>query len=224
MIDLLVAMSVIAVLISLMIPTLAAVRETTRKVVCSSNIRQLGLGMAMFADDEKGMLPYSRNYNKSLTDASFQPVDLMKTRITWGATREWDGLGLLFDRGYCRAQGVYYCPSCPTENRLENFTGGWMNGSQEVVINYQYRGGAGAVGQSNINRMIDRVGLISDGLASRRDFNHSVGANVVGSDLSVLWYDDSLHGASLPVAYTDPGAKDSVLAAWTAIDQQLFKK
>jgi type II secretory pathway pseudopilin PulG len=227
LIDLLVAMSVIAVLISLMIPTLAAVKETTRKVVCTSNIRQLGLGMAMYADDERGVVPWSRNYSKSIStqDLGFTPDQLMKVRITWQPTDVWDGLGLLYDRSYCRAQGVFYCPSCPTDNRVENFSTGWLGGQAEVMTNYQYRGGSQS-GQRDLNKMPDRIGMICDGLASGSDFNHGVGANVVGSDLSVEWYDDTQRRMQqlLPGFYSQPGAKDSLLQAWQRIDDQLFKK
>ncbi|MCQ6498005.1 type II secretion system protein, partial [Vibrio parahaemolyticus] len=47
-IDVLVSIAVIAVLISILMPSLSLVRETTRRLVCSSNIRQHGMGLAMY--------------------------------------------------------------------------------------------------------------------------------------------------------------------------------
>ena len=57
LVELLVAISVIALLIGLMIPSLRKVRDTSYRVVCSSNVRQIGLGIALFTDDNKGVLP-----------------------------------------------------------------------------------------------------------------------------------------------------------------------
>lgn len=225
LIDVLVAMAVIAVLIGLMIPTLSGVRETARTVVCSSNIRQIGIGMAMYADDAKGEIPFSRNYNKSLANSSanFSTNWLMQLRIA-PPTNAWDGVGLLYDRSYCRAVNVYYCPSCRTNNHADTAASSFGANGADVFANYQYRGGS-PLGVSNLFRLVDRVGLMADGLASLQDFNHSTGANVVGSDMSVMWFDDGKREMrdTLPIGYTQVGAKEAVLNAWQLIDEQLFK-
>lgn len=223
LIDVLVSMSVIAVLIGLMLPALTAIRETGRKVVCSSNIRQIGLSTAMYADDYKGQLPHSRFYAKSLRNNAFtiEPQDLMKARIGL-PTNDWDGLGLLFGKQYCSAGQVYYCPSHKNNHRYDNYSAGWNGGPIDVLINFQYRGG-NETGQANLNKMPERISLVADGLASGFDFNHAVGGNIVASDLSVSWFDDSAHSLLLPTGYDDPNAKDKLQTAWTEIDRMLFK-
>jgi prepilin-type processing-associated H-X9-DG protein len=49
---------IIALLISILLPTLGKAREQARSVMCMSNMRQLMLGFVMYADSYKGALPY----------------------------------------------------------------------------------------------------------------------------------------------------------------------
>lgn len=225
LIDVLVSLAIIAVLIGLMLPALSSIRETSRKVVCSSNIRQIGLSTAMYADDYRGQLPYSRYYQKSLPSyvgpSDFAPDRLMMARLGF-PDNKWDGLGLLFGRQYCSAAQVYYCPSHKAQHRYETYVDGWNGAPINVFTNFQYRGGT-SDGVNNFNNMSSRIALVADGLASDYDFNHAVGGNIVASDLSISWFEDAGHALRLPDAYTDPQAKDKLQSAWTLIDFTLFK-
>ncbi|MEX2381001.1 MAG: prepilin-type N-terminal cleavage/methylation domain-containing protein [Opitutales bacterium] len=57
LIELLTVIAIIGILASILIPTVAKVRDTARQAVCSSNIRQISMGMVMFAMDNDGILP-----------------------------------------------------------------------------------------------------------------------------------------------------------------------
>ncbi len=224
LIDVLVSLAIISVLIGLMLPALSSIRETSRKVVCSSNIRQLGLSMAMYADDYKGRLPYSAYYSKSLSTSSEQfegPEKLMLARIG-GNMNKWDGLGLLFGRQYCSAAQVYYCPSHKSIHRYDAYSDGWNGAPIDVLTNFQYRGGS-ANNVTNLNQMPDRISLITDGLAMQTDFNHAVGGNVVASDLSIGWFDKTAQTLDLPSSYADTSAKEKLQTAWSIIDFSIFK-
>jgi type II secretory pathway pseudopilin PulG len=218
LIDVLVSLSVMVVLIGLLLPTLAGVRETTRRVVCSSNIRQLAIGMASFADDNKGNLPLSRSYAKSLSDASFDPTLLMTVRLGM-PVNDWDGLGSLFTHDYLPAPTIFYCPSHQGEHRFERYAQNWNERIAPIVSNFQYRGGDSA-GNTNINRLRTRTALIADGLATLRDVNHKVGANFASSDLSVTWFDDSSRSlaALFAMGPMAPPPKDRLLQAWEVIE------
>ncbi|MBY0308987.1 MAG: DUF1559 domain-containing protein [Phycisphaerales bacterium] len=227
LIDVLVSLAVMAVLIGLMLPALTAIRETSRKVVCSSNIRQIGLSTAMYADDYKHQLPYSLSFDKFVYNTGFVPQSLMKARLGQPSdiTAKWDGLGVLYGGQYCSAPQVYYCPSHKSYHRFENYAGGWSGAPTEVFINYQYRGGEVRAGQPvrNLDMIRGRISLVADGMASEIDFNHGVGGNVIVSDLSVAWFDDSTRSLQLPLSYSDPNARDKLLEAWMLIDVTVSK-
>jgi len=54
LIELLVVMVIIALLVGLLLPALARAKEEARKTQCRSNLRQIGLGMSMYANDNGG--------------------------------------------------------------------------------------------------------------------------------------------------------------------------
>jgi len=54
LIELLVVISIIALLIALLLPTLQAARESTRNVLCLSNLRQIGMMAHTYAADHNG--------------------------------------------------------------------------------------------------------------------------------------------------------------------------
>ena len=53
LIELLVVIAIIALLISLLLPSLGATRKTARGVICQSNLRQFGIAIQAYLDDQK---------------------------------------------------------------------------------------------------------------------------------------------------------------------------
>ena len=63
LIELLVVISIIALLLSILVPALRRAREQAKSVVCLSNLRQQGLTMALYIEDNDGY--YSRSITHS---------------------------------------------------------------------------------------------------------------------------------------------------------------
>ena len=62
LIELLVVIAIIAILSSMILPSLSKARKQAKRVVCVGNIRQVNMGMAMFRDDNNGIIAH--NYDK----------------------------------------------------------------------------------------------------------------------------------------------------------------
>ena len=57
LIELLVVIAIIAILVAMLLPSLAKAKERGRRAVCMSNLRQIYIGAAVYADSFDGWLP-----------------------------------------------------------------------------------------------------------------------------------------------------------------------
>jgi prepilin-type N-terminal cleavage/methylation domain-containing protein/prepilin-type processing-associated H-X9-DG protein len=97
LIELLVVIAIISVLAAMLLPALSRSKEASKRANCISNLRQMGLGMLLYADDYNGLIPRGNEpeWWKVLT-----PM-----------------LGGLRTNQYSRAK-VYLCPSYPEKRQL----------------------------------------------------------------------------------------------------------
>jgi len=57
LIELLVVVAIIAMLVAVLLPALARARESARRAVCKSNMRQMAIGIRCYMEDNKGVWP-----------------------------------------------------------------------------------------------------------------------------------------------------------------------
>lgn len=230
-IEVLVAVAVIGVLIAIMLPSIALVQESARKVVCASNTRQIGIGLNFFAQDRKDALPPSVfQPTTALTprSAGVTRPDLMDTvRIgddsgfapgNWG---RWDGIGLLYSLEYLNAPNIYYCPSHMGNHSSERYEKQWdLDATSEIVSNYQFRG-IGPDGEKKLYNMRAQSAIVTDTLRSYEDLNHEAGFNVLHAGLSVSWADGDGSQQIMDLLLRggdDNGNSNIVQQAWSHLD------
>jgi prepilin-type N-terminal cleavage/methylation domain-containing protein/prepilin-type processing-associated H-X9-DG protein len=63
LVELLVVIGIISVLIAMLLPALNKAREQAQMVAGASNMRQIGQAVFMYAQDNKGMLPYASQWD-----------------------------------------------------------------------------------------------------------------------------------------------------------------
>src|SRR5947208_128269 len=65
LVELLVVMAIIAILAALLLPALNKTKEQGRATLCRNNMRQISLGMMLYADDNDNYFPWPGDYNSN---------------------------------------------------------------------------------------------------------------------------------------------------------------
>ena len=178
LIELLVVIAIIAILAAILFPVFARAREKARQASCSSNLKQMGLGLAMYLSDYDEMYP-----NR---DQIYYPA-------TSGSPPDW---GILDP--YIKNAQLWKCPSDPTRVMGYGITCGFFRRKE---WNPPVQASAKVVSPSEKICMWDSTGTVrhwprcNDVGGSCHDGNiearHNEGANVLWHDFHVKWLKES---------------------------------
>jgi prepilin-type N-terminal cleavage/methylation domain-containing protein len=106
LVELLVVIGVIAVLIALLLPSLNKARESSRRVNCMSNMRQLTVAWLAYAQANKGEMPAAENNADGWALQGNTDEDIVK--------------GLLYP--WVPDARVYRCPNDPLEKNRRSYS------------------------------------------------------------------------------------------------------
>lgn len=129
LIELLVVVAIIAVLMAILMPSLANARVQAKTAVCASQSRQIGIAFAMYQNENTGMIP-DLVYGYS---GSSKAINITNENLY--TDRPWDYLLLAYlnnSRG--SAPRVF---ACPMDETRRTFAGS-NNPTQSYVLNREY--------------------------------------------------------------------------------------
>ena len=117
LIELLVVIALIAILAAMLLPALAKAKERAKRIACLNNLRQAGLAVRMYAQDNRDKLPVYQGYAN-------WPWDMESTVVT-----------NLLQQGFTR--DILYCPSFAAFNDTNIWNYDIVNpGSNIKVLGY----------------------------------------------------------------------------------------
>jgi prepilin-type N-terminal cleavage/methylation domain-containing protein/prepilin-type processing-associated H-X9-DG protein len=110
LIELLVVIAISAVLAGLLLPALAAAKHAGRRAACYSNLRQIGIAIHTYAEENDGKIPYGPKAPPFTSPASFYPSTGTPTSLLSLQGGAPVGLGLLLERYLTSQPKVLFCP------------------------------------------------------------------------------------------------------------------
>ena len=114
LIELLVVIAIIAILAAILFPVFARARENARRSSCSSNLKQIGLGLLQYAQDYDEVLPYQVLNSPRCYDyvGNKTEWDTCIAAVGAGARESVPSLNWIWAvKPYIKSAQLYRCPS-----------------------------------------------------------------------------------------------------------------
>jgi prepilin-type N-terminal cleavage/methylation domain-containing protein len=166
LIELLVVVAIISILVALLMPSLQRAKESGRRAACTDNMRQIGMALQMYCDDNEGTFPFFYSYDGYdhywPTTGNFRSSYAGSPKIFRCPSIN------LNDPGYAQMFGSYQTHYC-----LNDFVTNWKGPSDQGGLGYRSRWLGGA--------WISPIARITDIKMPSK-------AALVGHSLTCSWY------------------------------------
>lgn len=172
LVELLVVAAVIAILAALLMPAVVSAKRATQKAACLSNLRQVGVAVHAYAEENDSKIPYGPIAPPFTSPSSFYPSTGSPTSLLSLQSGAPVGLGLLLERYLASQPKVLFCPAA--DQRLDVESELAKVGRYQAQCSYFYRHGSNTQLFDNptaftppANLQLDSLGLNRNGLPVR---------------------------------------------------------
>jgi prepilin-type N-terminal cleavage/methylation domain-containing protein/prepilin-type processing-associated H-X9-DG protein len=177
LIELLVVIAIIGILAGILLPVLSRARESARKTQCMSNVKQIGMGLIMYANENSETFPSDSAYS--------------------GSAPAMRGLNLLYDT-YISDNKVFNCTSdtsvtAATNAGMSVSTSGGTEAFSQNQSSYGYDRSHTQADDADVALAADRPPTTPSATASTANHN-ARGQNVVYVDGHVEFVNSPLAG------------------------------
>jgi prepilin-type N-terminal cleavage/methylation domain-containing protein/prepilin-type processing-associated H-X9-DG protein len=167
LVELLVVIGIIALLISILLPSLSRARETANRVKCGSNLRQIGQAMLLYANENNGNFPrtyYNINTATAVvnTTGNNKTAPFLLTAASPVGTNNVCAAMFLLLRTQDLTSAVFVCPSSNAEP--DSYQAGTPKGNVQSQANFT--GAAAKIGRNcsySIQYMYPQAAAVNDG-------------------------------------------------------------
>lgn len=137
LLELLVVIAIIAILAALLLPALASARSAAEKAACLSNLREIGIAIHVYADDNHGNMPWGPKAGPYLNPGNFYPSTGAPTTLLSLQSGEPVALGLLLKQHLASQPRVLFCPG--RDQRVDAEAELRKVGQRQAQGSYYYR-------------------------------------------------------------------------------------
>ncbi|MFN4244312.1 MAG: type II secretion system protein [Tepidisphaerales bacterium] len=229
--ELLVVVGVIALLLSVLLPTLSRSREAAARTACLSNLRQIHQILSMYAAENRQYVPVGYR------DGTPAGIKQFNSMVYSGTSRQLVLWGVLWEAGWFPSPAVLFCPAESDPSRqMGTEVNPWppplppTTSTRNIQAGYGGRPGWAIPDDrslwtaANLPRLGDFAGkaMVADLVAvpARVESRHRRGVNVVYGDGSARWVERGVFDSPLSqCAGLSAAFNPQQDAIWAALDR-----
>lgn len=160
LVELLVVVAIIALLISILLPSLSKAKELARQTMCATNVGGQLRAVHMYATEENDRIPVGPDFPIPLPGGySGPPMNALATNQLWiGSARMYNAHGVLLEN-YMPQTKMMFCPDDDSRDPIEELDKIEKRGAEDAYCSYFYRQLDGRAPGAKVRSTLGSLGL-----------------------------------------------------------------